>query len=65
MNWEYKTVKLQATGVLLGGKVDQAQLDLKINELGAQGWELCTALSAAMFSGPTRDMVLIFKRPKS
>jgi len=36
MKWEYKTVKLGATG-LLGGKVDEAQLDRTMNELGAQG----------------------------
>jgi hypothetical protein len=34
MKWEYKTVKLGSTG-LMGGKVDEAQLDRTMNELGA------------------------------
>jgi hypothetical protein len=65
MKWEYKTIKLEGKGVLIGGNVDQAQLDQQLNELGAQGWEACTAFSTAMFAGPTRYMVVIFKRPKS
>jgi hypothetical protein len=64
MKWEYKTVQLGATG-LMGGEVDEAQLDRMMNELGAQGWELGAAFDTGAAGGGTRDVVVIFKRPKN
>jgi hypothetical protein len=63
MKWEYKTVKLKAKG-LLGGKVDEAQLDAMMNDLGRDGWELAAAFDTNEAYGSTRDVVVIFKRPK-
>jgi hypothetical protein len=60
--WEYKTVKLETKG-LLGGKVDEAQLDTMMNDLGREGWELAAALDTNQAYGQTRDVVAIFKRP--
>ena len=57
-----KTIKLRATG-LLGGKLDEAQLDRAMNELGQQGWELTTAFDTNEAYGSTRDVVVLFKRP--
>ena len=65
MKWEYKTIKLESQGLLIGGNVDQAQLAQEMNELGAQGWEACAAFSTATILGITRYMVVLFKRPKS
>lgn len=39
MNWEYKTVKMKAKGVM-GGLVDTEELEARLNELGSRGWEL-------------------------
>jgi hypothetical protein len=64
MKWEYKTLKLGAKG-LWGGKVDEAQHDRTMNELGDQGWELGAALDTNAGAGRTRDVVVIFKRPKN
>ena len=64
MKWEYQTIKLRATG-WLGGKFEEAQLDRTMNELGAQGWELGAAFDTNEAYGSTRDVVIIFKRPKS
>lgn len=64
MKWEYKTLKLQPKG-LMGGKVDKAQLDRTMNELGAQGWELAAAFDTDVAGGGTKDVVVIFKRPRS
>jgi len=64
MKWEYKTIKLGATG-FMGGKVDEAQLDRIMNEIGAQGWELGAAFDTDVSGGGTRDVVVIFKRPKN
>jgi hypothetical protein len=62
MKWEYKTIKLAATGSWLGGKFDELKLDAVMNELGSQGWELAAALDTNEAYGQTRDVVVIFKR---
>jgi hypothetical protein len=36
-----------------------------MNELGAQGWELGAAFDTDVAGGGTRDVVVIFKRPKN
>jgi hypothetical protein len=64
MNWEYKTIKLAAKG-FAGGKFDENQLDLYMNQLGSQGWELVTGFDTNKGYGETRDVVVIFKRPLS
>jgi len=63
MQWEYKTVKLRAKG-LLGGKVDETKLDTMMNALGRDGWELAAAFDTNEAYGNTRDVVVIFQRPK-
>lgn len=61
MMWEYKTIKIAAHGVF-GGKVKEAELDARLNELGRQGWELVSAFSSNTMNGVTRDVVAVFKR---
>jgi hypothetical protein len=65
MKWEYRTIKLAATGFLMGGKIDEAKLDQMMNDLGAQGWELASAIDTNEAYGSTRDVVVIFKRQKT
>jgi hypothetical protein len=62
MRWEYKTIKLSATGFLVGGKIDEGKLDLMMNELGSEGWELVTAFGTNKGYGQTNSVVAIFKR---
>jgi hypothetical protein len=64
MNWEYRTIKLATSG-FLGGKFDEHQLDACMNQLGSQGWELVTGFDTNKSYGETRDVVVIFKRPRS
>jgi hypothetical protein len=64
MIWEYKTIKLAATG-FCGGVVDAEKLDLMMNDLGQQGWELTCAFDTNAYQGTTRDVVVIFKRPRN
>ncbi len=64
MNWEYRTVKVPATGGFLGGKFDQETLEARLNELGEQRWEIVTAFSTSQSYGQSRDIVAIFKREK-
>lgn len=63
MKWEYKTVKLKAKG-FMGGKVDEVQLDAMMNDLGRDEWELAAAFDTNEAYGNTRDVIILFKRPK-
>ncbi len=63
MQWEYRTIKLPAKG-FLGGKFDEATLNESMNQLGSEGWELITGFDTNKSYGETRDIVIIFKRPK-
>ena len=65
MKWEYRTIKLAATGFWMGGKIDEAKLDQMMTDLGTQGWELASAFDTNEAYGSTRDVVVIFKRPKA
>lgn len=65
MKWEYRTIKLAATGFLMGGKIDESKLDRMMNDLGEQGWELVSAFDTNEVYGGTRDAVVIFKRQKT
>ncbi len=60
MRWEYKTVRLKAKG-FIKYKIDEAQLDTMMNELGRDGWELVSALGSN-FQGNIREVTAIFKR---
>lgn len=63
MQWEYKSVKLRLRG-FLGGKLDQDEVDMLLEESGREGWELVTILATALYQGRTRDAALVFKRPR-
>ncbi|RBP39820.1 uncharacterized protein DUF4177 [Roseimicrobium gellanilyticum] len=60
--WEYKTIKLAATG-FLGGVLDTASFENVLNGLGRDGWELVSAFDTNQSGGVTRDVVAVFKRP--
>lgn len=59
--FEYKTLFTDAKGIL-GGKVNEAQLQLDLNELGQQGWELVSTVATAQSYGSTRWLISILKR---
>ena len=63
MRWEYKTIKLATKG-FFSKKLDDNELDLFMNQLGSDGWELVTAFDTNRELGETRDVVVIFKRQK-
>jgi len=64
VQWEYKTVMIKATGWFAGGKVDAEVMNDKLNALGSEGWELVCGFDTNKLYGETRDVVLIFKRPR-
>jgi hypothetical protein len=61
VRWEYKTLKLGTKG-FLGGKLDEVELETKMNELGKDGWELVSAFDTNQSHGETRDVIVMFKR---
>ena len=65
MKWEYKTFKFAAKGLFLGGKVDEREIDVVLNELGADGWELACSFDTNQDGGSTKDIVILFKRHAS
>ena len=62
--WEYKMTKMGAGG-LLGGKIDESELEFSMNELGSDGWELVAVFDTNQGGGQTRDVFAIFKRSLS
>ncbi len=61
--FEYKTLFTDAKG-FLGGKVDEEAFQRELNDLGAQGWELVSTVSANQSYGSTRWLISVFKRRK-
>jgi hypothetical protein len=47
-----------------GGKVDFQALNEKLDELGADGWEVVTMEDTNMYEGASRSIVVILKREK-
>ena len=62
--WEYKTVKLDTTTFFGSGNIEEDQLDIQMNKLGEQGWELVSALDTNATGGISKYIVTIFKRKR-
>lgn len=60
--WEYFTLKVPTKG-FLGGKFDQKALDMKMNALGRQGWELASSMVTTNYYMISSNLVFSFKRP--
>lgn len=63
MKWEYKTIKMATTG-FMGGILDTAELNDKLNTLGEDGWEVTSSLVTNQGNGYSREVVVILKRQK-
>lgn len=62
--WEYRTIKVETKG-MLGGILDTAAFDGTLNRLGSEGWELIAAFDTNQSSGASREVIAIFKRPRT
>ncbi len=62
MKWEYMTLTLSASGLILGGKIDGQKLTDRLNQLGSEGWELVSVFDTNMLEGKTRDVIAVLKR---
>ncbi|MEO3944907.1 DUF4177 domain-containing protein [Gorillibacterium sp. CAU 1737] len=63
MEWEYKTIKTETSG-MLGGILDIEEFDLKLNALGREGWELVSVFDTNQSQGATRFVIAVLKRPR-
>ncbi len=59
--FEYKTLKTREKG-FWSGKVDTSELELYLNKLGFEGWELVSSFETNTYQGGTNEIVIIFKR---
>lgn len=59
--WEYKTVKMEATG-FIGGQFDTSELEERLNNLGRDGWELASTFTTHSSNGYTKFVVAVLKR---
>ncbi len=62
--WEYKALECDVAG-FFGPTLHGEALEEKLNEMGADGWELVGMTTLALGSGRSADVVLILKRPLS
>ena len=63
--FEYKVLKPDVSGTFMGwggGQVNVEQVAAELNRLGADGWELVSALDTANSTGRTASVLLLFKR---
>ena len=66
MKWEYKVIQLDAAGTWMSqGQVDAAALEMEMNRLGSQGWEIVSAFDTNRGGGGTKEVIAIFKRAAS
>ena len=62
--WEYKSLQLDVAG-WLAPKVESTEMDLAMNHLGRDGWQLVSVLDLNKGQGMTSSIVLLFKRPRN
>lgn len=63
MEWEYYTYRYKAAG-FWGTKIEPAEVDAVLNEIGRQGWELVSVIAIGAAQGMTKELVMIFKRQR-
>lgn len=61
--WEYKTLKILTHG-LLGGQIREEDLEIELNELGEEGWEVVSCVNTNQSGGTSLSVVVVMKRPK-
>ena len=65
VKWEYLTVALGVSAGFLGSQFNGEAVNAELNQKGAEGWELVSAVDTNGYHGASDRIVLIFKRPRS
>jgi len=63
--FEYAVVTFDTTAFLTGAKLNHERYHQKLNEYGAEGWELVSVFDLNRFHGESFEVVATFKRRKS
>ncbi|WP_207494205.1 DUF4177 domain-containing protein [Aridibaculum aurantiacum] len=63
--FEYKLLDVPTKFSWSGGKINLQELTSKLNQLGAQGWEVVNTTDTNMTHGATRGLVIILKKELS
>ncbi len=61
--FEYATLVFEVTKLFVGAKLDPEAFHKKLNEYGADGWELVNVFSVCRYDGITSEITAVFKRP--
>lgn len=59
--FEYKIIKTKQEG-FWDPKIDSDSLEIGLNTLGNQGWELVTSMDTSIYQGATKEIILFLKR---
>ena len=62
IKFEYSTVVFDTTSFFVGSSLDHDAFNQKLNEYGAQGWELVNAVTLDRMRGSTYEVIAIFRR---
>ena len=62
MKWEYMSVMFSTAGFWLSGDLNGQAFTDRLNELGAEGWELVSVFDTNN-GGSTLEVVAVLKRP--
>lgn len=59
--FEYKTLKTKEKG-FWSGRLDTQELELYLNKLGFEGWEMVSSVETNTYQGGTNEIIFVFKR---
>lgn len=62
-NYEYKVIELKPGG-FWGNKLDAADIEVQLNQMGTEGWELINSMDISQYEGGTGELFFTFKRLK-
>lgn len=63
--WEYESIIVETSGFLARGRLDPAETDGRLNDLGQLGWELVAVTPIGDGSVGTARLLYTFKRPSN
>lgn len=63
--FEYAVVTFDTTSFLSGASLDHERYHEKLNEYGAQGWELVSVFDLNRYQGQSFELVATFKRQRA
>jgi hypothetical protein len=63
--FEYATIAFDVAKVFAGSQLDHPAFVQKLNEYGADGWELVNVFTLARHNGMTHEVNAVLKRRKA